>query len=78
MKIKEIKKMQVVFSFGSIATVSVNIYEGKTLNECVRLRSEKIDGYILNGKYVAIAQNKQSLEGQGGQDENKIFYEQAK
>lgn len=53
--IKEIKTMQVVFSFGSVATVSVKIYEGKTLDECVRLRSEKIDGYILNGKYVAIA-----------------------
>lgn len=55
MKVKEIKTMQVVFNFGSVATISVKIYEGKTLDECVRLRSENIDGYILNNKYVAIA-----------------------
>ena len=48
------KTLQVVFNFGSVATVSVKMYEGKTLEECIRLRSKAIDGYIENGKYVEI------------------------
>jgi len=55
MKIKETKTMYVSFNFGSMAFVSVNIYEGKTLNECLKMRSEDIDGVILDGMYVKIA-----------------------
>lgn len=55
MKIKEIKTMTVVFNFGSVATVSVKIYEGKTLNECLKMRSEDIDGVIINGMYIKIS-----------------------
>ena len=49
-----IKTLQVIFNFGSVATVSVKMYEGKTVEECVRLRSKNIVGYIENGKYVEI------------------------
>ena len=45
--------MQVVFNFGGVAYVTVNIYEGKTLNECVKMRGD-IDGYILNGEYIKV------------------------
>ena len=55
MKVIEIKEMQVVFNFGSVATVGVNIYEGKTLTECLKLRSQDIVGYISDKKYVKIA-----------------------
>lgn len=47
--------MTVVFNFGSVATVSVKIYEGKSLNECLKMRSEDIDGAIINGKYTKIS-----------------------
>lgn len=53
MKLIEKKTMQVVFSFGSVATVTINVYEGKTLDECVKMRGD-IDGYILNGKYIKV------------------------
>lgn len=54
MKIKETKTMYVSFNFGSMAYVSVNIYEGKTLNECLKMRSEDIDGVIIDGLFVKI------------------------
>ena len=47
--------MYVSFNFGSMAYVSVNIYEGKSLNECLKMRSEAIDGVILDGLYIKIA-----------------------
>lgn len=53
MKIIEKKTMYVVFNFGAGAYVTVNIYEGKTLDECVKMRGD-IDGYILNGKYIKV------------------------
>ena len=53
MKLVGKKVLQVVFSFGSVATVTVNLYEGKSLDECVKMRGD-IDGYILNGKYIAL------------------------
>ena len=46
--------VQVTFDFGSVAYVGVNIYEGKTFEECLKIRSEAIDGYIENGKYIKI------------------------
>ena len=48
------KKVQVTFDFGSIANVTVNLYEGKTFEECLKMRSEAIDGYIEDGKYIKI------------------------
>ncbi len=54
LKVKEERVMQVTFSFGSVAYVNVKIYEGKTLNECLKMRSEEIDGVIIDGLYVEI------------------------
>ena len=44
----------VTFNFGSGAYVGVTLYEGKTFEECILLRSEDIDGYIENGKYIKL------------------------
>ena len=54
MKVKEVRTMTVSMTFGSIITLSVKIYEGKTLNECLKMRSEEIDGVIIDGLYVRI------------------------
>ena len=48
------KNVQVTFDFGSVANVTVNLYEGKTFEECLKIRSEAIDGYIENSKYIKI------------------------
>ena len=55
-KMKKIgeRTVQVTFDFGSVAYVGVNLYEGKTFEECLKIRSESIDGYIENGKYIKI------------------------
>jgi hypothetical protein len=50
----------VSFTFGSFAIVGVTLYEGKTFEECLKLSSSEIDGYIKrmdNGeeKFVKIA-----------------------
>ena len=42
------------FVFGSMAYVTVHIYEGKTFEECLKLRSPDIDGYVKNGKFVKV------------------------
>lgn len=42
----------VSFDFGGGAYVTVTLYEGKTFEECIRLRSKNIDGYIENGIYI--------------------------
>ena len=55
LKVKEERVMYVSFSFGSMAYVTVKIYEGKTLNECLKMRSKEIDGVIIDGMYVKIA-----------------------
>lgn len=55
MKIKETRTMYVHFNFGSMTYLSVDIYEGKSLNECLKLRSEDIDGVIIDGLFVKIA-----------------------
>ena len=54
MKKKGERTVQVTFDFGSVAIVGVNIYEGKTFEECLMIRSEAIDGYIEDGKYIKI------------------------
>ena len=48
------KNVQVIFDFGSVANVTVNLYEGKTFEECLKMRSESIDGYVENGEYIRI------------------------
>lgn len=55
LKVKEVRTMTVSMSFGSIVTLSVKIYEGKSLNECLKMRSDKIDGVFIDGMYVSIA-----------------------
>ena len=55
MKVKETRTMQVSFKFGGMAYVSVDIYDGKSLNECLKLRSSEIDGVIIDGLYINIA-----------------------
>ena len=40
------RTMYVGFNFGSYAYMTVAIYEGKTLEECIKLRSEDIDCYL--------------------------------
>ena len=55
MKVKETRTMQVSFKFGGMAYVSVDIYDGKSLNECLKLRSNEIDGVIIDGLYIKIA-----------------------
>lgn len=47
--------VQVTFDFGSASYVSVTLYEGKTFEECLKLRSDRIDGYIKDGKYIKLA-----------------------
>ncbi len=54
MKIKETRTMYVSFNFGSMVYLSVDIYEGKTLNECLKMRSEDINGVIIDGLYIKI------------------------
>lgn len=56
---KKMKKIEesieyVSFAFGSMAYVTVDIYEGKTFEECLKLRSPDIDGYVKNGKFVKV------------------------
>ena len=55
MKVKETRTMQVSFKFGGMAYISVDIYDGKSLNECLKLRSNEIDGVIIDGLYIKIA-----------------------
>lgn len=45
----------VSFDFGSMAYVGVTLYKGKSFEECLKLRSEHIDGYIKDGKYIKIS-----------------------
>ncbi|MGN0812369.1 MAG: hypothetical protein ACI4MQ_02540 [Candidatus Coproplasma sp.] len=54
MEAKETRVLYVSFNFGSWAYVSVKIYEGKTLNECLKMRSENIDGVLIDGLYIKI------------------------
>lgn len=49
------KIMYVSFNFGSMAYLTITLYEGKSLEECIKLRSEDINGYIDGGKYIKLA-----------------------
>ena len=47
----------VLFNFGSYVYLTVNIYDGLTLDECVYLRSEDIEEYYdeENKKWVKLS-----------------------
>lgn len=49
MKKVEERIMYVLFNFGSYVYLTVDIYDGLTLDECVYLRSENIDMYLDDG-----------------------------
>lgn len=49
MKKVEERVMYVLFNFGSYVYLTVDIYDGLTLDECVYLRSEDIDMYLDDG-----------------------------
>ncbi len=55
-EVRENKKaVTVCFDFGSIATVSVTLHEGKTFEDCLRMRSERIEEYLNdNGEWVKL------------------------
>ena len=57
MKKIEEKRMYVLFNFGSYVYLSVNIYGGLTLDECMYLRSEDIEEYYdeENKKWVKLS-----------------------
>ena len=57
MKKIEEKRMYVLFNFGSYVYLSVNIYDGLTLDECIYLRSEDIEEYYdeENKKWVKLS-----------------------
>ena len=57
MKKIEEKRMYVLFNFGSYVYLSVNIYDGLTLDECMYLRSEDIEEYYdeENKKWVTLS-----------------------
>ena len=55
MTIKETIIMYVTFNFGGAAYISVDIYDGKSLNECLKLRSIDIDGVVIGGVYIKVA-----------------------
>lgn len=44
----------VTFTSGCYAWVTVYFYEGKTFEECLKLRDRDIDGYFKDGKYFEI------------------------
>lgn len=44
-KVKDIV-MYVGFDFGSYVYLSVTLYEGKSIEECVKMRSDRIETYL--------------------------------
>lgn len=54
------EEVYVKYNCGVCAYVFVNIYEGMTFEECLRLRSKDIDGYFLkNGKYIKLKESEE-------------------
>ena len=57
------KVVTVCFDFGSIATVSVTLHEGKTFEECLRMRSERIEEYLNDdGEWVKLQSESEAEE----------------
>lgn len=58
MKATEEKSLEVTFTFGLVALVTVTMYEGLTIDDCLRFRSDQINGYFSNGEYHKVSRNK--------------------
>ena len=71
-EVRENKKVVTVcFDFGSVATVSVTLHEGKTFEECLKMRSERIEEYLNdNGEWVKL-QNESEAEAE--ETESTVF-----
>lgn len=46
--------LQVVFNFGSVAYVTVTKKDDETIEDAIKRRSENIEGYIKDGKYIRL------------------------
>lgn len=46
--------LYVGFTFGSYAYMDIILYENKTIEECIKIHSEKIDCYLLNHEWHKI------------------------
>lgn len=55
LKIKETREMYVVFNFGGYVYMNIDIYEGLSLNECLKMESEDIKAVIIDGLYIKIS-----------------------
>lgn len=67
------KVVTVCFDFGSVATVSVTLHEGKTFEECLRMRSERIKEYFNDdGEWVKL-QSESEEEPEAEETEIAIF-----
>lgn len=65
------KVVTVCFDFGSIADVSVTLREGKTFEECLRMRSERIEEYLNdNGEWVKL---QSESEAEAEETESTVF-----
>ena len=54
MKALKEETFYVSFNFGGFAYIGVIMYEGKTIEECLKLRSEDIDGYLKGNTWIKI------------------------
>lgn len=48
------KVVYVTFNSGDGEYVCVDLYKGKTLEECIRSIREDIDGYVDNEEYIKL------------------------
>ena len=44
----------VMFDSGCYAYVGVTLYEGKSFEECLKLRDNRIESYLKNGEWISI------------------------
>ena len=54
LKIKEERTMYLSYKFGAMAYATVPIYHGKSLNQCLKLLSQDIDGVVIDGLFIEI------------------------
>ena len=52
--VKEERTMYLSYNFGAMAYATVPIYYGKSLNQCLKLLSEDINGVVIDGLFIAI------------------------
>ena len=46
------ERVYVMFDYGCCAYVGVTLYEGKSFEECLRLRDNSIESYFKDGKWI--------------------------